>query len=512
MNKNMSDSAVSHFLDEVTDQITYQPLRPSIRQELESQGLSTIEAERQALRNMGDAVTIGIELNEAHKIQKAPLLVFITVLLYLVGFALSGFMQWTPEQMANGFLYYIPGGILLIFTVLKGYPLLIRYRKLLVLFICLVYLAEIVLFNLTDYRGFLPGAASTAYFATLLLIPVITVLLYCSRQNRKRFLIAALGCVGVWMHFKYLSSQYISDTAAVIFFISTFATICFMIYRGILSGKQKYLYALVFLFFFGSPLFLTASGREKAEVFLSPQSAVHSTWDDTYNGILIQELLARTPLTHGLLLSPEEMMDYGTGAWYFASRDPRQIGMDVTGIKTQKQRQELQKKEDALWEQGILPHYIRYQKDNVTLWDILPQHYHNNYLIAVCIFLFGWLPGLVLLGIIGLFYLFLFSYIIRIHGQLASSFAFCCGQCLLWQGVFYLLGNFGYQYAAFPYLPLISEGRLSILFNMLLLGLVYSAYRYDHVIEEPVSLSWFKLEFTHRMKSSNEWYTKKNNL
>lgn len=501
MNKNISDSAVTHFLDEVTDQISYQPLRPSIRQELEShiqdrteeyesRGLSPAEAERQALRGMGDAVAIGIELNEAHKLQKAPLLAFITALQLLAGFALSCFMQWTPEQMANGFLYYIPGGILLIFTVLKGYPLLIRYRKTLALFICLLYLAQIVLFILTRYRDFPFGRiVSTAYFSTLLFVPVITVMLYCFRQNRKKFLTVVLGCAGVWLLLMYSSYLYIRDTAAVIFLLSIFGTVCFMIHRGILSGRKKYLYSgtLAFLVFLGSPLFLIASGRANTEAFLSPQSAVHSTWDDTYNGILIQELLSRTSLTHGLELSQEEMMDYGTGAWYFASRDPRYIGIDATGIQNRKQQQEFQEKVDAIRKQVGMPRYIHYRADNVTLWDILPQHYHNNYLIAVCIFLFGWLPGLALIGVICLFYLFLFSCINRIHGHLASSLAFCCGQCLLWQGVFYLLGNLGYQYANFPNLPLISEGRLSIIFNMLLLGLILSAYRYDHVIEDPMN-------------------------
>ena len=111
-----------------------------------------------------------------------------------------------------------------------------------------------------------------------------------------------------------------------------------------------------------------------------PQSSVYSTWDDTYNGILIQELLSKTPLTHGLKLTPEEMMDYGTGAWYFSSQNPG----------------------------NNLPKYVHYKLADVTLWDILPQHYYNNYMIAVFIFLFGWIPGLVLIGAIGLFYLLLF--------------------------------------------------------------------------------------------------------
>nr|WP_312426016.1 permease prefix domain 1-containing protein [Lacrimispora sp.] len=499
MNKNMSDSAVTHFLEDVTDQISYKPLRPSIHQELEShikdrseeyesQGLSHADAERQALRGMGDAISIGTELNEAHKILKSPGLAFITALLLLSGFALSCFFRWTPEQMLNSYLHYIPGGILLVFTVLKGYPFLIRYRKILASFICLLYLAQIAVFLLSHFSRSRFGVASTSYFATLLLIPVITVLLYCSRHNRKKFLTAALGCAGAWLLLMYTSGPYhISDTAAAIFLLSILGTVCFMIHRRVLSGKKKYLYSgtLAFLVLLGSPLFLTTSGREKTEAFLSPQSAIRTTWDDTYNGILIQELLSRTPLTRGLLLSPEEMMDYGTGAWYFASRDPRHI--NIVAIYTDKQQQDFQDKVDAIKKQGGKPRYIHYQADDVTLWDILPQHYHNNYLIAACIFLFGWLPGLALIGTICLFYWILFSYIRRIHGNLASSLAFCCGQCLLWQGVFYLLGNFGYQYAIFPNLPLISEGRLSILLNMLLLGLVFSAYRYDHVIEEPVN-------------------------
>lgn len=458
-------------------------------EEYESQGLSPADAERQAIGGMGDAISIGTELNEAHRLQKFPQLIFITALLLLTGFLLSAFMHRMPEQGANGFLYYIPGGVLLIFTALRGYPLLIRYRKWLALFICFLYSAQMILFFLRKYIGIRLVTPSAVYFATLLSAPVITVLLYCSRRSRKKFLAAAFGCAGMWMLFIYSSGFYLSDTATIIFLLSMLGTACFMIHRQILSGRKKSAYsiALVFLLLLGSPLFLTDSGRAKAETFLAPQSAIYSTWDDTYNGILVQELLSRTPLAHGLNLSPAEMMDYGTGAWYFSTHDTQSIGLDATGIQTDEQRKEFQEKSDALWDQGYLPRYINYQADDVTLWDILPQHYHNNYLITVSIFLFGWLPGLALIGVIGLFYLFLFSCIARIHGHLASSLAFCCGQCLLWQGIFYLLGNFGYQYASFPNLPLVSEGKLSIVFNMLLLGMIISAYRFDHVIEEPVN-------------------------
>lgn len=463
MNKTTPDSEVSHFLNEVTDQISYQPLRPSIHQELEShiqdrmedyesQGLSSEDAKRQTLRGMGDAVSIGIELNEAHKIQKSPQLMFITALLLLIGFLLSSFMQWSSEVTTKDFLYYIPGLILLVFTVLKGYPLLIRYRKKLVLFIGFLYMIQIGLCVLTFYSNRRYGPVSSTYFSTLLLIPVIAVLLYCSRFNRKKLLTTSIGFTSIWMLITYSYSWLLWDTAVFIYLLSTFATVCFMFHRGIIFGRKKQLYsiALALLLFLGSPLFMTNSGRQNMKAFLFPETSVGDILDDTYNAMVIQELLSKTPLTHGLELTTEEIIDYGTGAWYFTS--PNRFT----------------------------------SRSYETLWEILPQHYLNNYIIAVCIFLFGWIAGLLLIGAIGLFYLLLFSFISRIHGHLASTLAFACGQCLLWQGVFYILGNFGYQYAVFPNLPLISEGKLSTIFNMLLLGLIFSAYRYDHVTEDPI--------------------------
>lgn len=496
MDDNKTNSAITHFLDDVTSQISYQSLRPSIREELEShildrveeyetEGSSAEEAREKAIHGMGDAVTIGVELNEAHKLQKAPLLAVVSACLLLVGFAFTGYMQWMPEQSANGWLYYIPGVILLILTTYKGYPFLIRHRKMAAGLLGVFYLAQIGDIAVSRYKGYMFGPVNILYFAILMFVPVITIVLYCSRQSRKKILVAALGCAGVWLLLSFSFHLIFKKTAVLIFLLSTAGTVCFMINRNIISGRKKYLYSgvLVSLVMIGSPLVLSESGRNDLKAFIDPGSAVHSTWDDAYNNILIQELLSRTPLVHSLELSSKEMMDYGTGAWYFASRDPLEIGVDATGIQTEEQQQAFHEKVEAIREQGYFPKYIQFTEENVTVWDILPQHYHNNYLIAVCIFMFGWLPGMVLVGGIVAFYMILFTCIKRIRGQLASCLAFSCGQILLWQGVFYLLGNFGYQYSSFPNMPLISEGRISIVFNMLLLGLVFSAYRYDRVGE-----------------------------
>ena len=503
MNKNNQDPAVSRYLDDVTEQIAYKPLRPSIRQELEAHiedkideyqeyGASPAKARQQALHDMGDALTIGTELNQIHRIQKAPGLTLATILMLLAGFALSVFIQWPPERMVNILHHYVPGGILLILTVLKGYPFMIRHRKVLAISFILLYLIQIVVFILFYYYDSWLGIEKSAHYATLAFCPILATLLYCSRKNQKKPLLAGLGIISAWLVFIYWSEYYIENTAAAILIISTLCTVYFMIHQEILPGRKKQLYSatLTAAILLGSPLFLSAGGRAQLKVFLTPESTINHPSNYAYTSFLIQELLPKTPLTHGLQLSSNELLAYGTGEWYFASRDPLRIKINYSELTTEHLRQEYEEQISELLERGGQPTYTTLSADNVTLSNILRGgHDHNNYLITLCILHFGWLAGLILLMIIAMFYIFMFSIIFKIHGYLASSVAFACGQCLFWQGIFYTLGNFGHHYSQIPDLPLISDGSFSMIFNLMLLGLIFSAYRHDHVMEEPLELS-----------------------
>lgn len=89
---------------------------------------------------------------------------------------------------------------------------------------------------------------------------------------------------------------------------------------------------------------------------------MYDRWDDTYNSVLIQELLSRTPFAGGLSLSPEELMDYRTGAWYFASREPRNISIAINNSQTPQEKEELRKKYEELNSQGFLPESYMKQK------------------------------------------------------------------------------------------------------------------------------------------------------
>lgn len=500
MEKKPYENSVSQFLNEVTDQISWKPLRPSIRLELEehiedladelkSEGIESEEAILQAVRQMGDPILIGTDLNAVHHIRRIPVITVLSLLLLLAGFILAGFMNWTPEQNSGGYFYYLPGAALLGLTVWKGYPFFIRYWKSLSFGIGSLYLFFLVL-NCLSRFGHFSWAWKISYLAgsffPVLFLPVLfSFLFYRFRKSRKSTIRIGLLLIASWGIFSIFFLPGYRWSAAAIALFSLVFTMGFMIQKNLFSEKKWKLWSLAaaITVLLASPAFFLYPHYLRA--FTKPQTQVYDRWDDTYNGVLIQELLSRTPFAEGLSLSPEELMNYRTGAWYFASREPRNISILFNDSQTPQEKEALRQKRDELWSQGFSPGFVYETEETVTLWDILPQHYHNNYIIAVVIFLYGWIGGFLLLAAIALFYLLLFQCILKIRGKLASCTAFACGQILVWQTILYILGNFGFQYCAFPNLPLLSEGRISIVFNMVLVGFILSAYRYDLVTTEP---------------------------
>lgn len=472
----------SEFLEDVGEQIAYRPLRPSVLNELqdhiedrteeyEAAGLSPEMARRKAVASMGDAVSIGTQINAVRCVRSNWPLVFLTVLLVLAGWAAASFMQWTPEQTANGFLYYLPGIAFLVFITFKGYPWLIRYQTKILALSAGLFLAgavflilwrmDIVSPEMACFPFFSPWSIIFyyLYYGTLLLGPILAILLYRMRRNVKKafWVLALLAATPVLLNMLAHNSFW-GTSAVTVFLCSMAGTLLFMIYQGVFPGSMRRLFvpAALGCFLVLGIYALLPDQSFYFKVFAQPETMAGDPWDDAYNSVLMKELLSKTPVLGGIQLTPEEMMEYGSGLWYFDT------------------------------DTATPPQYINFDEADVTLWDILPQHYHNNYLIAVIILLFGWLPGILFLSLVAAFFWFLFSCIRQIHGNLASVVSFYCGLCLLFQSILYILGNFGFQYGAFPNLPLISEGKVSILVNVLLLGFIFSAYRYDRVIDEPV--------------------------
>ena len=88
---------LNHFLEDVDEQIAYKPIHAAVNEELRAHvedkaetymeyGIEEDEAYEKAIRDMGDASVIGIQMNETHHLRIAkPLLAAILILYVYCG-------------------------------------------------------------------------------------------------------------------------------------------------------------------------------------------------------------------------------------------------------------------------------------------------------------------------------------------------------------------------------------------------------------------------------------------
>ena len=475
MNKeSYSSDEIEQFLDDVKDQIQYKPIRKEVEAELKAHiedrileyidmGLEKREASHKALEQMGDAPSIGIRMNEARHVRSCfPLLimVLVSVLLGILRNFIDYSVSWeyAVDSIVFNIYYFLFGLIVLAVVYFKGYTIMVKH------FIWFFISLFILILINSIIRNYLVGLTIhynshvLAYGMLLLFGPTLAASLY--RWRRK-------GVMGLLFYFTALITVLLlqgkcyssGNPAELAFITSCIITLLFLIGKGYLSGCKKRLLLLSAIgillsvgFYIGMTYY---AQKENLELFLHPDKQATNLAQDGYNGVLMKELLRRSEPFGPIKLSKKELYEYGTGAWYF---DEEVIGNHIR--------------------------YLNNYKMKLTLSDILPEHYHNNYRIAYWILNYGWTPGLLLISFVLSLYVLLFIVTFRIKNKLGSTLALSCSVCLSVQMLLYLLGNFGYQYGTFSTLPFISEGLCSITTNMILVGLVLSAYRYDHVIRE----------------------------
>ena len=179
---------------------------------------------------MGDPIIIGTELNAVHQIRRTPVLTVLSLLLLLAGFLLAGFMNWSTEQNSGGYLYYLPGAVLLCLTVWKGYPFFIRHWKSLSFGIGILYLFFPVLFSFLFYRF---------------------------RKSKKNTILTGLLLAASWGIFSIFFLPGYRWSAAAIALFSLVFTIGFIIRKNLFSEKNWKLwsFAAVIAVLLASPAF-----------------------------------------------------------------------------------------------------------------------------------------------------------------------------------------------------------------------------------------------------------------
>ena len=507
-----SHKRVQEFLEDVNEQIRYRPMCTAIDEELvahiedkaelyKEYGVEEEEAILRAVRDMGDATEIGLQMNAVHHTRICCPLFGMALAFIVLGvlgnlrdsLRFSSDLQAVAEGLWDS-KYFLAGAVVLIVVMQYGYPFIIRHVKK----ICIGYFvfsgmvliwdsASVSLHNLFVNASvafpFWLLPSPTIHFGMLLLAaPVFAVVAYRQRHKAVKglwvtalFVFVVMVSQGVSMYGNYI---YMAVLALLLTFLIVLFYMCRKDYLDLPKKKACGWVLALFLILLCSFGVGESTGRagystdgktslyRTMELFLTPERQATSTWQDGYNAVLIKELLRQADVIGEIKLSQQELFDYATGAWYYGENP---VDLNSLLYAFEKNMEYLLQFLDS---------------ENVTLEDVLPQSYHNNYRIAYWILKYGWLSGLLLMGAIAVFCVLLVRVSFRIRNRLGRLVAFAGSTCLLIQYIFYVLGNFGHQFAWFGNLPFLSEGIVSIGVNGILLGLVLSAHRYDLVMEE----------------------------
>ncbi len=485
------NKVLEQFLKDVDEQISYQPMHAAINEELRAHvedkaemyqefGIEQNLAYEKAVRDMGDASALGIQMNEAHHLRIAKPLLGLILILTIIGLI----RELMDFSFFNTFdcIYYLWGMLVLGIVIMWGYPALLKYaNEILFIFAAgiLILLGLIFTGRVMDvlpvngilFRIFQP----TLRFGILqLIIPVLTVLLYRKRKAGMKslalFFVFEAGMI-LMAKFTYMSDYAFIPIVTMVF--SGAGVVFYMVIKDYLAVEKIRGIAATVI---GTVLILALfcglqweTILESLQMFVNPneRAAVTNAWDDSYNNVLIQELLGRAELFGEIQLSEEELVRYGTSQWYYEA-------------------------EGGQWNEESSPSFSVYENklycmnvpNGPELEDILPQHYKNNYRIAWWILKHGWIPAICLIFIVIAAQGMMFWTAFHIRNRLGRLVAVAGSLVFLIQNLFYFLGNFGFQFGAFGNLPFVSEGWVSITGTMIIAGLVLSAYRFDTVVKE----------------------------
>lgn len=509
--------AVENFLKDVDEQISCKLGLESVNEELRGHiedkaflymeyGLEEKEAYKRSVRDMGAADVIGMELNKHHRLRLAKPLLILILLLMAVGITggileqQEAISEFGPFFAVEANFYYLWALAVMLVLMFRGYPLLLKHTKLVCGLFLAILLSVAVLYlgillpdgwdRILPLGGIWPGiflgkawslVSSSAYFGVMqLAVPVGAVLFYRRRhQGYRAFLLffcyqaVAVLCANLrfWNDRYYIS--------VLILLLGCFGVSLYVAGRGWIGLPKKKGAAAALLSFCALLVLWAAPNwnqlRNSWEIFVNPgeRASVTNAWDDSYNNVLIRDLLSRARAFGEIELTDEELMCYRTSQWYYE---------DGEGSWNYAQ--------DSSMDFLDFEQHVETRSHNLTheptLRDILPQYYMENYRISWWALAYGWVPALLLTLLCLALPALAWRTALSIRNPLGRLTALAGALVLAIQTVFYIVGCLGCQFGGFSNLPFVSEGVASLTGSAVLAGLILSAYRYDTVTAEPL--------------------------
>ena len=448
------------YLTTVTDQLRCKEVRPYVEKELRdhiedqieynvSKGMKQDDAEKAAVKDMGDPVETGELLDKIHRTKMAWEVIVLTAIITIAAIIFHSniwIKQEEPLELFGASSYLMGFGIMLLFYYVD-YTFVARFSKViavLLMAVCLCYR----MFGDNIYRFPCPMFAlfrSVALIDSLMLmyIPVFACILYKYRNTGVKGLIKSV----LWMVVPTWYMLYRVGTfgTCLTLFFSMLVLISMAIYKGWFKVNKRVSISVLLGTFVGIPLVSTAIGYltdtlpEYKRIWINAIFSSTGKADTTAD--TIRDLLCASKLTG---------------------------------------------------------------KTAMNAAKILPD-FDSDYVLAYISSEFGWSVGLLVICVV----LLLLSIMLRISlkqkNQLGMMIGVGVSMVLICNVVLNVLIIIG----AFPrmstFFPLISLSESNIIVTYALIGIVLSIYKYKSIYPKYVNATFPKvsIEFKFNIKEQN---------
>ena len=444
------------YLEKLLSQIRCKKARPYIAEEIkghiESQiedniadGMSYEEAEKKAVADMGDPVTVGISLDKIHKPQLAWKLLVIVGILSLLGVliqqsvlrqsgysSLEPFMQETYQLLADGFVQSVAIGFIIMCAIyFIDYTVIAKYSKVIGLFIITMGVLLLAGFFGTDINGvrYSIGFGMFRISATSLMmfyVPIYGAVLYKYRDGGVSALLKAIAWLIVPVFITFCMPSLI---VAIILMISMLIQLTVAILKGWFKIPVKRTIVSLWAVFMFLPIML---------LFLMYTFHMLKEY---------QEARIRSFLS-------------ASGDGFYITSMLRAFSKDILLIGN----------------------------SGNDLIGSLPE-FNSDYIFSYILNSYGSIAGIVVFAGLAALVMFIFGTSIKQKNELGMVMGFGCGMIILLNILVNLLGTLGIIPPASSFLPFLSIGRDNILLCYALVGIIMSIYRYKDVYPKKIRAS-----------------------
>ena len=421
----------NQYTELVSRQLRWKKARSVIEQEigahlcdqrdaLMKNGMDEDSATRESIRQMGDAVDIGTELDRVHRPKPAWELFALAVILALIGVFIRVFLTydsdspWQPIYNVTAVLLgtgCMLGAYFLDFTIIGKHPLLVYFGA-----------ALMSVFFVILRHPIVNGKYYYAQYVLLLFSLAFAALLYRLRGRKYVGLILALAGV-VLLGFCCILVPSVGGLAITV-----------------LSAL-----ALVFVAAAGDWFSI---GRARSFVFIGAAALLSAI-------LLLLAIMMNGGLTANISAASDPRSDMCWESVFVRELigGARFIGCGATG---------------------------EYSKGVSTFGDIM----NTNFLLTWLIHNFGWIAFIVVMSVFAAFLFCGFRLCFKQKNMLGRLISLSVMLTLTFQTVFYVATNLGFSLINSIALPLVSYGNTYTVINMALIGVMLSAFRTGSLVKD----------------------------